>query len=136
LANSRPQGLKYSQVLERWEENRGRRIYPEMFRANPLTESLYWLLLAENGTLGFAAFLLFAALTLWHGLRATVFFWKSPLGLLLFGVTVALGITYFHAQVERVLTQTKNLTTWVMFCALLARAEWWRRQAKEVGKQP
>jgi hypothetical protein len=136
LANSRPQGLKYSQVLERWEENRGRRIYPEKYRANPLTESLYWLLLAENGTLGFAAFLLFAALTLWHGLRATVFFWKSPLGLLLFGVTVALGITYFHAQVERVLTQTKNLTTWMMFCALLARAEWWRRQAKEVGKRP
>jgi hypothetical protein len=128
LANSRPDGLKYSQVLERWEENRGRRIMPEMFRANPLTESLYWLLLAENGTLGFAAFLLFAALTLWHGLRATGFYWKSSMGLVYFGMTAALGITYFHVQVERVLTQTKNLTTWIICCALLARAAWWVRQ--------
>ena len=130
LANSRPQGLKYSRVLERWEENRGRRIYPEKYMANPLTESLYWLFLAENGTLGLAAFLLFAALTLWHGLRSTLHFWNSPLGLVLCGLTVALAISYFHGQVERVLTQTKNLTTWVMLCAVLARAEWWRRQAR------
>ncbi len=134
LANSRPQGLKYSQVLEHWEENRGRRIYPEKYMANPLTESLYWLLLAENGTLGCAAFLLFVAVTLWHGLRSTVFFWKSSLGLLLYGLTVALAISYFHGQVERVLTQTKNLTTMVMLCALLARADWWRRQARRGAK--
>lgn len=133
LANSRPLGMKYSRVLERWEQNRGRRIYPENFRANPLTESLYWLLLAENGALGFAAFLLFAAITLWHGLRSTIGFWKSPLGLVLAGATVALVITYFHMQVERVLVQTKNLTTWMMFCAMLSRAEWWRRQTKSGG---
>jgi hypothetical protein len=98
--------------------------------ANPLTESLYWLLLAENGTLGFAAFLLFASITLWHGMRSTAAFWKSPLGLVLYGITVALAITYFHMQVERVLVQTKNLTTWIMMCAILSRAEWWRRQEK------
>lgn len=134
LANSRPQGLKYSRVLERWEENRGRRIYPENFRANPLTESLYWLLLAENGTLGFAAFLCFAALTLWHGTRATIFHWNSPLGLVIFGITAALAISYCHGQVERVLTQTKNLTTWIMLCAILARADWWRRHAGAVRR--
>ena len=130
LANSRPQGLKYSQVMERWEENRGRRIYPENFRANPLTESLYWLMLAENGTLGFAAFLLFAAVTLWHGMRSTVFFWRTSLGLVLYGATVALALTYVHCQVERVLTQTKNLTTWIVMCALLARAASWRHAEK------
>lgn len=134
LANSRPQGLRYSRVLERWEENRGRRIYPENFRANPLTESLYWLLLAENGTLGFAAFLCFAALTLWHGTRATIFHWSSPLGLVIFGITAALAISYCHGQVERVLTQTKNLTTWIMLCAILARADWWRRHAGAVRR--
>ena len=131
LANSRPQGNKYSQILERWEQNRGRNIYPEQFEANPLTESLYWLLLAENGVLGLATFLLFALITLWHGMRASVAFWKTPLGLMLFGVTVAFAITYFHGQVERVLTQTKNLTTWIMLCALLSKAEWWRRQEKK-----
>ncbi len=130
LANSRPDGLKYSKVLENWEADRGRTIYPEMFRANPLTESLYWLILAENGTLGLIAFLLFAAVTLWHGTRATVEFWKSSLGLFFYAVTISLAIGYFHGQVERVLTQTKNLTTWIMLCAVLSRAEWWRRQAK------
>lgn len=135
LANSRPQGTKYSRVLERWEENRGRRIYPENFRANPLTESLYWLILAENGLLGFAAFLLFALVTLWHGLRSTLAFWKSPLGLMLCGVTLALLIGYLHGQVERVLTQTKNLTTWIMLCALLARADWWRRNGRVIGSR-
>ena len=136
LANSRPQGLKYSQVLEHWEQDRGRTIYPEMYRANPLTESLYWLILAENGTLGLIAFLLFAAVTLWHGFRSTFVFWKSSLGLCFFAITVSLAIGYFHGQVERVLTQTKNLTTWIILCAILARAEWWRRQTKAARRQP
>ncbi len=130
LANSRPQGMKYSAILERWEQNRGSAIYAKNFMANPLTESLYWLLLAEIGVVGFSLFLLFALITLWHGLRSTLHFWKTPLGLFLFGVTVALAITYFHGQVERVQTQTKNLTTWIMFCAILSRAEWWRRRDK------
>lgn len=136
LANSRPLGVKYSRVLEHWEENRGRRIYAENFKANPLTESLYWLLLAENGTLGFLAFLGFAAITLWHGIRSTVGFWRSSLGLMLFGITVALAITYFHMQFERVLVQTKNLTTWIMLCAILSRAEWWRRQEQARARLP
>lgn len=129
LANSRPLGLRYSQVLERWEQNRGSKIYPENFKANPLTESLYWLFLAETGTLGFGTLLLFMLISIYHGLRSSVFFWKSPLGLMLFGMTVALLVTYAHMQVERVLVQTKNLTTWVIFCAILSRADWWRRQA-------
>jgi len=130
LANSRPLGLKYSQIMERWEHNRGSTIYAKNFMNNPLTESFYWLTLAETGALGFAAILLFEALTLWYGLRSTTYFWKSPLGLLLYGVTVALVISYVHLRVERILVQTKNLTTWVIFCAIVARAEWWRRQAK------
>ncbi|MFT3990863.1 MAG: hypothetical protein QM680_05580 [Luteolibacter sp.] len=134
LANSRPLGTRYSRVLERWEENRGRTIYPEMYRANPLTESLYWLVLAENGIAGFTALMLVALVTLWHGLRATFHFWKTPMGLFFFGIFVALAIGYVHGQVERVLTQTKNLTTWIIFCSIAARGEWWRRQAKAALK--
>ena len=44
----------------------------------------------------------------------------------------ALAISYFYGQVERVLTQTKNLTTWIMLCAVLSKAEWWRRQEKKL----
>lgn len=130
LANSRPMGTKYSNILERWEQNRGRSIRPEAFRANPLTESLYWLILAENGWIGFLSFAAFLAITVWFGMRSTVFYWKDPLGLFLYAVLVALLITYFHGQVERVLTQTKNLATWIMFCAILSRAEWWRREER------
>jgi O-antigen ligase len=130
IANSRPRGTKYSEVMERWEQNRGRRIYPEMFEANPLTESLYWLWLAETGVLGFGFYLLFVLLTVWHGIRATWGFWKSPLGLLLLGILVALVITYFHGRVERVLTQTKNLTTWIIMCTILARCYFWRTQIR------
>lgn len=131
LANSRPRGNKYSAVLEKWEENRGRRIRPEHFMANPLTESLYWLLLAESGFLGFSVFLLFILQSSWFGVRNTITYWKTPLGLLIYGITVSLLITYFHGQVERVLTQTKNLTTWIILCAILSKAEWWRRQEKK-----
>lgn len=136
LANSRPLGMKYSAILEHWESNRGQSIYAKNFIKNPLTESLYWLILAENGVLGFSAFMLFVMVTLWHGTRATVYFWKTPLGLMFFGITVALTITYFHGQVERVLTQTKNLTTWIMFCAILSRADWWRRNKKDIRDLP
>ena len=103
LANSRPLGSQYSQILERWEENRGRKIYLEQYMANPLTESFYWLALAEIGTLGFVTLLLFETVTLWHGLRSTLFFWKSSLGLVLYGATVTLTVTYVHLQVERIL---------------------------------
>jgi hypothetical protein len=135
LANSRPHGTKYSAILERWEQNRGRNIYPEQFQANPLTESLYWLLLAENGWLGFATFQIFLLFTIWFGLRSTIHFWKTPLGLLLLGVFIALTITYIHGKVERVLTQTKNMTTWIMLCALVSKTEWWRRDAKRAKKR-
>ncbi|WP_345714407.1 O-antigen ligase family protein [Luteolibacter yonseiensis] len=134
LANSRPLGVKYSEILEQWERERGRSIYTKNFMRNPLTESLYWLLLAETGLLGFSAFMIFILVTLWHGLRATICFWRTPLGLFFFGMLVALTITYFHGQVERVLTQTKNLTTWIMFCGILSRAEWWRRREKARAK--
>lgn len=130
IANSRPRGTEYSEILERWEENRGRRIYPEQFEANPLTESLYWLLLAETGFLGFSFFMIFLLITLWHGGRATIGFWKTPIGLLLAGILVALLITYFHGRVERVLTQTKNLTTWIIFCTIMARCYYWHLQIR------
>ncbi len=130
LANSRPLGEKYSKIIENWEAARGSKIYAKNFMANPLTESLYWLILAENGKIAFGVFFLFAGTTIWFGFRTTIAFWKTSLGLALLGVTVALGVTYVHMQVERVLVQTKNLTTWIMFCAILSRAEWWRRAEK------
>lgn len=139
LLNSRPRGAKYSKIMEDWERARGSTIYLKNFRGNPLTESLYWLTLAETGALGLTTFMCFALFTLWCGTRASLAFWKSSLGLMLFGATVALALNYFHGQYERVLTQTKILTTWMMICALVIKADWWRKQqklAKLAAKNP
>ncbi|BCU79564.1 O-antigen ligase family protein [Luteolibacter sp. LG18] len=128
LANSRPLGTQYSEILEAWEANRGHSIYPEQFQANPLTESLYWLVLAETGWAGFTTFMLFEVVTLWFLLRGLFRHWKSPLGLFLAGLLVSFTISYLHGRVERVLTQTKNLTTLMIFVGVAARVHTWRKR--------
>ena len=128
LANSRPYGAEYSQMLEKWNANRGHTIVTAHYKANPLTESHYWLLLAENGYPGFIAYVLFALATLWWCLRGVWHYRRSYLGFLCLGCGVALGITYLHSNLERVLTQTKNLGTWMVVLGMLMRVERWRRQ--------
>lgn len=129
IANSRPLGAKYSAVLEEWDGERGFAIVDELYWANPLTESLYWLLLAENGWAGFGLFLLFEAVTLWCALRASLFYGKSLMGYAAFGILVALSICYFHGTVERILTQTKNLSHWLMLAGMVSGMEMNRRAA-------
>jgi O-Antigen ligase len=125
LANSRPRG-KYSELLEQWDANRGFAIVPDHYLQNPLTESLYWLFLAENGWLGFLSYCLFAAVMLHHALRSGFAFWKSPFGMLMFGIVVVLCLVYMHSRVERIITQTKNLTTLMILFGVVARARWWQ----------
>ncbi len=127
IANSRPHGSKYSEVLEEWDRERGFTIIDENYRANPLTESLYWLILAENGWTGWFCFLLFLAVTLWHGLRAVRHGGKSLSSYVAFGILIALLICYPHGLVERILTQTKNLSHWLMLVGMLAGMEMNRR---------
>lgn len=129
LANSRPRGAKYSAVLEEWDASRGFAIVDELYWANPLTESLYWLLLAENGWLGWGTFLLFEAATLWFAIRAWLYGGKSLMGYVAFSILVALGICYQHGTVERILTQTKNLSHWLMLAGMASGMEMTRRAA-------
>jgi len=129
LANSRPLGTKYSEMLETWEANRGHSINPEAFQANPLTESLYWLTLAETGMAGYLGLLLVTLVFLYYGIRNTIAYWRTPIGLFLFGITAALAIGGIHGRVERVLgTETKNVTTLMILRGVLSRVEWWRRK--------
>lgn len=132
IANSRPHGFKYSEVLEEWDRERGFTIIDENYWANPLTESLYWLILSENGWLGWIFFLLFEAATLWYGLRAIRQGGKSLMGYVAFGIFVALAICYPHGLVERILTQTKNLSLWLMLAGMLSGMEMNRRAAKRL----
>ena len=126
VANSRPLG-KYSAIIEDWDRSRGFTIYDENYYANALTESLYWLLLGETGYPGFIGYLLFLAATWWWALRCTVRFWRSLSGWFAGALLVALTLLYVHGTVERVLTQTKNLSEWLIFAGCLARLEACRR---------
>ncbi len=127
IANSRPRGFKYSEVLEEWDRERGFTIIDENYWTNPLTESLYWLILAENGWVGWTFFILFEGATLWYGIRAICFGGKSLSGYVAFGIFVALAICYPHGLVERILTQTKNLSHWLMLAGMLSGMEMNRR---------
>ncbi|MEI7730739.1 MAG: O-antigen ligase family protein [Verrucomicrobiota bacterium] len=119
---------KYAAILMDWDQSRGFRIIDENYLANPLTESLYWLLLAENGYPSLVMFVIFLLVTLWWAVRCTLAFWREPEGYFAAGVLIALFMTYFHGTVERVLTQTKNLSMWLIFAGCLARLEWRRQQ--------
>jgi len=118
---------RYCQVLMDWDESRGFRIIDELYFACPLTESLYWLLLSETGYGGFATYLFFELLTLWWAFRGLLRFWKTPLGYFIGGALVALVLTYGHGLVERVLSQTKNLSAWLIFAGFMARVQYIRQ---------
>lgn len=118
----------YAEAIENWQRGRGRRVNEE--EANPQSESLYWLLLAESGYPGFlACILLLAATTFWCG-RGAWAFRHTVWGAVLIGLVVALCITYLHSTIERVLTQTKNIATWLILLGLIARVERWRRETQ------
>ncbi|MBK8092259.1 MAG: hypothetical protein IPK32_09880 [Verrucomicrobiaceae bacterium] len=130
IANSRPFGFKYSEVLEEWDRERGFTIIDQNYWRNPLTESLYWLILSENGWIGWCFFILFEATTLWYGIRAIRSGGKSLMGYIAFGIFVSLAICYPHGLVERILTQTKNLSHWLLLAGMLSGMEL-NRRAKE-----
>lgn len=129
IANSRPRGAKYSAVLEEWDADRGFAIVDELYWANPLTESLYWLLLAENGWTGWTLFLLFELVTILCAIRAWRYYDKSLMGYVAFGILVALTVCYLQGTVERILTQTKNLSHWLMLAGMVSGMEMNRRAA-------
>lgn len=132
VANSLPVD-RYARILMDWDQSRGFRLIDENYLANPLTESLYWLLLAETGYPGFAAFVVFEAATVWWMIRTLLKNWRQPAGHLLGGLLVALTLTYLHGTVERVLSQTKNLSLWLMCAGCVARMESERRQGRRFG---
>jgi len=128
VANSLP-NEKYVTILMDWDVSRGFRIIEDNYFAGPLTESLYWLLLSETGYQGFISYLAFLALTLWWAARGLIRHWKTPLGYFIGGVLVALALTYLHGSVERCLSQTKNLSAWLIFAGFMARVEVMRRSS-------
>lgn len=121
IANSRPRGDQYSEILEEWDRRRGHRIVDDMYQSNPMTENLWWLHLAECGYAGLTGLLIFMAWTMGYAIRA---FWRhrnSMLGGTALGILIMFSISYPHGFYERILMEPKNLTAWMLFAALAAR---------------
>ncbi len=102
----------YGDVINDWERDRGHKVDEDY--AKGVVESHYWLLLAENGWPGFITymwFLIAAQFSLLIG------WWRhrgTPRGAFMLGLLVALTLIYVHSNLERVLTQTKNLAAYML----------------------
>ncbi|CAN5862623.1 hypothetical protein BH11VER1_BH11VER1_19920 [soil metagenome] len=131
VANSRGRGDEYSALLEAWDAERGFTIYDENYYANPLTESLYWLWLSETGYPGLAVFLLFCAATVWWAARVAWSQRGTLAGSVAAALALALLICYLHGTVERILTQTKNLSHWLMLAGMVSGMEMNRRALRD-----
>ena len=134
IVNSRPYP-RYSRILERWDEAQGGG--PEDakvgYKANPCTENLYWVILAETGYPGFIGFMLFIGITALWCLRNIWWNRQNAYGYVLWGLAVMLAATYAHSKLERVLTQTPNFYAWILFLGIIAKVETWRRILKKRG---
>lgn len=117
--------MAYGDVIDDWERNRGHTVDEDTPKG--LSESHYWLLLAENGYPGALGYLAFVGLTGWWTARGAWAGRGTLVGAFLLGLTVALALTYAQSTLERVLTQTKNLATWLLLLGVVARMETWRK---------
>lgn len=102
----------FGDVIDDWERDRGHKVDPDYKKG--VVESHYWLLMAENGWPGYLSYMLFivgaqlALLAGWWRHRGT------NTGAFLLGLFTALTLLYLHSNLERVLTQTKNLAAYFL----------------------
>ena len=109
----------YGDVIDAWNLARGQKV--DVNYAKGVVESHYYLLLAENGYLGFISYII---LIFWIQMSigfSTLRHWFSMRGALCAGIFVAFLLTYVHSNYERVLTQTKNFSLWMIFIGLATR---------------
>jgi hypothetical protein len=104
------QPYPYGDVIDDWERDRGHKVDPDYPKG--VAESHYWLLFSENGWPGYLTYMFFIVAAQFALLRG---WWRhrgTPRGAYLLGLVVALTLLYAHSNLERVLTQTKNLAAY------------------------
>lgn len=122
------QPFPYGDVIDDWERDRGHKVDPDYPKG--VAESHYWLLFSENGWPGYLTYMLFivaaqlALLRGWWRHRGTV------RGAYLLGLVVALTLLYAHSNLERVLTQTKNLAAYFVVLGAALRLS---KEGKNTG---
>jgi hypothetical protein len=119
----------YGDVIDEWFIMHGENL--EKGHLKGISESLYWLLLAETGYQGFAVFMIFIAVFLWRNLRAIFFFRRQFLACVSAGIFMGCAMNYVHSLLERVLTQPRSMMLWMILLAVTVKIEMWRREAKK-----
>jgi len=119
----------YAEIYYDWVRSRNMKVRPE--QANPVVESHYYLLLAENGYAGLIAWLALISVGLWRNVRAFFSFGHSFLRCLSLGIFMGCLLNYGQSMLERVLVQPRNLMLWLILFGITARLEIMRREAKK-----
>jgi len=119
----------YAEIYYDWVRSRNMQVRPD--QANPVVESHYYLLLAENGYVGLIAWLVLISIGLWRNVRAFFFFGHSFLRCLSLGIFMGCLLNYVQSTLERVLVQPRNLMLWLILFGITARLEVMRREAKK-----
>ena len=119
----------YAEIYYDWVRSRNMKVRPE--QANPVVESHYYLLLAENGYAGLIAWLAVISSGLWRNIRAFFFFGHSFRRCLSLGIFMGCALNYLQSTLERVLVQPRNLMLWLILLGITGRVEIMRREAKK-----
>ena len=101
-----------------------------------ISESLYYLILAENGYLSLVLFIAFYSLFLLMNLRAALTFRYDFIGGFSIGMFAGCGVIYLQSLLERVLTQPRNMALWFLLLGAAGRIEMWRRREIALRKKP
>lgn len=115
----------YGDVIDDWSRDRGHKVDEDY--AKGVVESHYWLLLAETGYLSLFFYLLFIAVINVWCLIAMWVHRGTFLAAFMAGIMISFTLTYLHSNLERVLTQTKNLASYMILVGAAAAIEQARR---------
>ena len=122
----------YAEIYYEWL--RGRHMKVNVSEPNSVVESHYYLLLAENGYAGLAAWIIAIAVGLWRNFRAFLFFEHCFSRCLALGIFFGCALNYLQSMLERVLVQPRNLMLWLILLGITGRLEVMRREAKQLKK--
>jgi hypothetical protein len=111
----------YGDVIDDWQRARGHKV--DESYAKGVVESHYWLLLSETGYGGLLTYLIMIGVVQWWALRGAWARRGTLAGVFLGAVAIGFALTYVHSDLERVLTQTKNLSMWLILVGCVSRLE-------------
>lgn len=120
------QPYRYGNNFDRWTIQRGYRVNPDAPKA--VVESLYWLVLAENGPISLLCLLCFFVRMWWWNCKAAFHYRSTFLGCVSIGLMGGFGTNYLQSYFERVLVFDKNMMLWLLLLGITAKIETWRRR--------